>query len=206
MDSLSFREDVAAVAPDFLSSVHLKNSPPHNSLDSTDSNKSSARVQDDTDGLVFARASNGCLWLCDANTLSPMESNQHVIKNNDNVNTKADLMTMSTPPHLLSTALSTSEDGQPLPPKRYYNHRNTSAQQKEREERVRKIREAQDEERKKKVDELKSHAAQQQKYREIQDFERRKRVEESRARDHDKFQQVEERRRAIESAELDPTS
>ena len=64
MDSLSFREDVAAVAPDFLSSVHLKNSPPHNSLDSTDSNKSSARVQDDTDGLVFARASNGCLWLC----------------------------------------------------------------------------------------------------------------------------------------------
>ena len=58
----------------------------------------------------------------DANTLSPMESNQHVIKNNDN-NTKADLMTMSTPPHLLSTALSTSEDGQPLPPKRYYNHR-----------------------------------------------------------------------------------
>ena len=64
MDSLSFREDVAAVAPDFLSSVHLKNSPPHNSLDSTDSNKSSVRVLEDTDGLVFARASNGCLWLC----------------------------------------------------------------------------------------------------------------------------------------------
>merc|ERR1711935_664110 len=172
MDSLSFREDVAAVAPDFLSSVHLKNSPPHNSLDSTDSNKSSARVQDDTDGLVFARASNGCLWLCDANTLSPMESNQHVITNNEN-NTKADLMTMSTPPHLLSAALETSEDGQPLPPKRYYNHRNASAQQKEREERVRKIREAQEEERNKKIDELKSHAAQQQKFREIQEVERR---------------------------------
>merc|ERR1712008_265405 len=109
MDSLSFPEDVAAVAPDFLSSVHLKNSPPHNSLDSTDSNKSSARVQDDTDGLVFARASNGCLWLCDANTLSPMENNQNVITNNEN-NTKADLMTMSTPPHLLSAALETSED------------------------------------------------------------------------------------------------
>merc|ERR1711997_187763 len=126
MDSLSFREDVAAVAPDFLSSVNLKNSPPHNSLDSTDSNKSSARVQDDTDGLVFARASNGCLWLCDANTLSPMESNQHVIKNNEN-NTKADLMTMSTPPHLLSAALENSEDGQPLLPKRYYNHRNQAS-------------------------------------------------------------------------------
>ena len=64
MDSLSFREDVAAVAPDFLSSVHLKNSPPHNSLDSTDSNRSSVRVLEDTEGLVFARASNGCLWLC----------------------------------------------------------------------------------------------------------------------------------------------
>merc|ERR1712223_1253803 len=200
MDSLSFREDVAAVAPDFLSSVHLKNSPPHNSLDSTDSNKSSVRVLEDTDGLVFARASNGCLWLCDANTLSPMETNHHVIKNNDN-NTKADLMTMSTLPHLLSAALGTSEDGQPLPPRRYYNHRNASAMQKEREERVRKIREQQEDERKKKVEELKNHAAQQQKFREIQELERRKRVEEQRARDHDKFQQVEERRRAIESAE-----
>ena len=62
MDSLSFREDVAAVAPDFIS--NLKNSPPHNSLDSTDSNRSSVRVLEDTEGLVFARASNGCLWLC----------------------------------------------------------------------------------------------------------------------------------------------
>ena len=34
-----------------------------------------------------------------------------------------------------------------------------SAMQKEREERVRKIREAQDEERKKKVEELKSHVS-----------------------------------------------
>jgi len=136
----------------------------------------------------------------DANTLSPMESNHNVIKNNDN-NTKADLMTMSTPPHLLSAALETSEDGQPLPNRRYYNHRNASAVQKEREERVRKIREQQEEERRKKVEELKSHAAHQQKFREIQELERRKRVEEQRARDHDKFQQVEERRRAIESAE-----
>ena len=64
MDSYSFREDVASVAPDFFSSHHLKNSPPHNSLDSTDSNRSSVRVLEDTEGLVFARASNGCLWLC----------------------------------------------------------------------------------------------------------------------------------------------
>ena len=58
----------------------------------------------------------------DANTLSPMENNHNVIKNNEN-NTKADLMTMSTPPHLLSAALENPEDGQPLLPKRYYNHR-----------------------------------------------------------------------------------
>ena len=64
MDSYSFREDVASVAPDFFSSHHLKNSPPHNSLDSTDSNRSSVRVLEDTEGLVFARASNGCSWLC----------------------------------------------------------------------------------------------------------------------------------------------
>jgi hypothetical protein len=63
MDSLSFRDDVAAVAPDFLKH-HMKNSPPHNSLDSTDSNRSSVRVLEDIEGLVFARASNGCLWLC----------------------------------------------------------------------------------------------------------------------------------------------
>merc|ERR1711913_182777 len=63
----------------------------------------------------------------DANTLSPMETNHHVIKNNDN-NTKADLMTMSTPPHLLSAALGTVEDDeQPLPPRRYYNHRNQAS-------------------------------------------------------------------------------
>ena len=51
-----------------------------------------------------------------------MENNHNVIKNNEN-NTKADLMTMSTPPHLLSAALENSEDGQPLLQKRYYNHR-----------------------------------------------------------------------------------
>ena len=38
-------------------------------------------------------------------------------------------------------------------------------------------------------------AAQQQKFRELQELERRKRFEEQRARDHDKFIQVEERRR-----------
>ena len=46
-------------------------------------------------------------------------------------------------------------------------------------------------------------AMQQQKYRELQEVERKKRMEDLRARENDKFAQVEERRRAIESAERD---
>merc|ERR1712223_2033006 len=142
----------------------------------------------------------------DANnsTLSPMDENNHVIERND----KADLMTMSTPPHLLSAALmgngSSPEDGMmdPTKPRRIqYNHRNAIALQKEREERVRRVRELQEEERRKKLEELRHHAMQQQKFREQQETERRKRLEEQRARDHDKFVQVEERRKAIENAE-----
>lgn len=60
----------------------------------------------------------------DANTLSPMEpNNRNVIKNNENSN-KADIMTMSTPPHLLSSALGNSQDGElSTQHRRYYNHR-----------------------------------------------------------------------------------
>lgn len=75
MDSLSFREDVAAVAPDFL--ILNKNYPPHNSLDSTDSNRSSVhRVLEDVEGLVFARASKGCLWLCKIFSKPPVKADQ----------------------------------------------------------------------------------------------------------------------------------
>merc|ERR1712062_960597 len=56
----------------------------------------------------------------DANTLSPME-NRHVIKSNETSPTKADLMTMSTPPHLLSVALEEGLESRPQ--RRYYNHR-----------------------------------------------------------------------------------
>ena len=44
-------------------------------------------------------------------------------------------------------------------------------------------------------------AIQQQKFREQQEVDRKKRMDELRARENDKFAQVEERRRAIESAE-----
>ena len=47
--------------------------------------------------------------------------NRHVIKSNETSPTKADLMTMSTPPHLLSVALEEGLESRPQ--RRYYNHR-----------------------------------------------------------------------------------
>lgn len=47
--------------------------------------------------------------------------NRHVIKSNETSPTKADLMTMSTPPHLLSVALEEGLESRPQ--RRFYNHR-----------------------------------------------------------------------------------
>ena len=91
VDSLTFREELAAVAPTFLSPVtptapppggggggfgklnnnNNNNHPPHSSLDSTDSNRS-VRLADDTEGLIITRACNGCLWLCECQFTSPI--------------------------------------------------------------------------------------------------------------------------------------
>ena len=88
VDSLTFREELAAVAPAFLSPVtptatpvattpgvgfgklNNNNGPPHSSLDSTDSNRS-VRLADDTEGLIITHQGliNGCLWLCELNLL-----------------------------------------------------------------------------------------------------------------------------------------
>ena len=80
MDSISFREDVASIAPSFIpnfGAAVTQQLPcsPHNSLDSTDSNRSLRPIEEHPhplavvgtpDGLRMARASNGCktLWLC----------------------------------------------------------------------------------------------------------------------------------------------
>ena len=79
MDSISFREDVASIAPSFIpnfgAAVTQQPCSPHNSLDSTDSNRSLRPIEEHPhplavvgtpDGLRMARASNGCktLWLC----------------------------------------------------------------------------------------------------------------------------------------------
>jgi len=76
-----------------------------------------------------------------------------------------------------------------------------AAKEREREERIRRIKEQQEDERKRKLEELKQHAINAQKFREQQENERRRHIEELRSRDMDRRAQVEERRREIERAE-----
>merc|ERR550519_2807424 len=76
-----------------------------------------------------------------------------------------------------------------------------SASAKEREEKVRRLRESQEEERKKKLEELKAHALNSQKFREQQENERRRHIEELRSKDQERRCLVEERRKEIEKAE-----
>merc|ERR1719500_382805 len=77
----------------------------------------------------------------------------------------------------------------------------SAAREKEREERVRRIRDAQEEERRRKLEELKQHAQQAQKFREQQEEVRRKHIDELRSKDMDRRMAVEERRRDIEKSE-----
>ncbi|XP_063234228.1 uncharacterized protein LOC134537572 isoform X12 [Bacillus rossius redtenbacheri] len=78
---------------------------------------------------------------------------------------------------------------------------NGGAAQKEREERIRALRERQGEERQRKLEELKQQALAAQRFREQKEEERRRRIEELRLRDNDRRHQVEERKRLIWEAE-----
>ncbi|XP_060863932.1 MAP7 domain-containing protein 2 isoform X5 [Metopolophium dirhodum] len=72
---------------------------------------------------------------------------------------------------------------------------------KDREERLRLVREKHDEERQRKLDELKQQALAVQRYREQKEEERRRRLDEMRSRDSERRQQVEERKRQLFEAE-----
>merc|ERR1719479_419843 len=78
-----------------------------------------------------------------------------------------------------------------------------AAKEREREERVRRLKEMQEEDRRKKLEELKQHALHAQRFREQQDQERRRHIEQLRMKDMDRRQQVEERRKEIEKFELE---
>ncbi|XP_059084305.1 inner centromere protein B-like isoform X5 [Tigriopus californicus] len=287
MDSISFREDVAAIAPSFLPQQHS----PHNSLDSSDSNRS-LRLADDSEGLRLARASNGCrtLWLCEAGLIgqtssnsssghllvddSPtLTSNKSVPVHEDDIHSQSPTSSPPPPhqlhhhqqqqyhpqqqqqqqvssqkneesppsnshpqpqPHHLDEDVDLDHSGQsrddvntpsskrPLS-RKSSTHRNQtsdlwfmfdsdeqfggegrdqlSLSTKEREDRVRKIKEHQEEERRKKLEELKQHAQASQKFREQQEFERRRHFELLRSKENEKLSAVVERRKAIESAD-----
>ncbi|XP_050523652.1 ensconsin-like isoform X14 [Daktulosphaira vitifoliae] len=72
---------------------------------------------------------------------------------------------------------------------------------KDREERLRLVREKHDEERQRKLEELKQQALAVQRYREQKEEERKRRLEEMRTRDLERRQQVEERKRLLFEAE-----
>ncbi|XP_031621842.1 ensconsin-like isoform X2 [Contarinia nasturtii] len=72
---------------------------------------------------------------------------------------------------------------------------------RDREERLRIIKDQQNLERQRKLDELKAQALAAQKYREQKEEERKRRIEEMRLRENDKRQQVEDRKKAIMDAE-----
>jgi len=78
-----------------------------------------------------------------------------------------------------------------------------AAREKEREERVRRLKEQQEEDRRRKLEELKQHALQAQKFREQQEMERRRHIESLRLKDMDRRQAVEERRKELEKTELE---
>ncbi|KAL9912163.1 MAP7 domain containing protein ensconsin isoform 11-T13 [Glossina fuscipes fuscipes] len=77
--------------------------------------------------------------------------------------------------------------------------RNAAA--KERDDKLKVARERQNEERQRKIEELKAQAEAAQRYREQKEEERRRRIEEIRHRDSEKRLQVEERKKAIMEAE-----
>ncbi|KAK7071926.1 hypothetical protein SK128_024326 [Halocaridina rubra] len=74
---------------------------------------------------------------------------------------------------------------------------------KDREERLRQLRDRQQHEKQQKLEELKEQAAAAQRFREQQENERRRRLDEIRVRDADRRSQVEERKRIIQQAEQD---
>ncbi|XP_071746888.1 uncharacterized protein [Lepeophtheirus salmonis] len=216
MDSFTFREDVNSIAPNFLSNSISSNSStsskhsPHHSLDSSETNRS-LRLLEDIEGFRLARASDGCrtLWLCDATSdgsnVTPLPPQVE-----SSLPSPAHPKSSSgTPPHpsLSSSTLDKADQmlksTESLSSKKGVSLRSRSECNREREDRVKRIRELQESDRRRKLEELKQHALSAQKFRLQQELERRRHIEELRLRDTDKRHQVEERKKALEEAERD---
>lgn len=72
---------------------------------------------------------------------------------------------------------------------------------KDRDDKLRLVKDRQNEERQKKLEELKAQALAAQKYREQKEEERRRRIEDLKCKDTDRRSAVEERKKAIQDAE-----
>jgi hypothetical protein len=91
------------------------------------------------------------------------------------------------------------KDGDPVP--RPSSATRDASINKDHEARVRQCRERQEEDRRRKLEELKQQALAAQKFREQQEEERRRHIEEVRERENQRRQQVEERKRALVEAD-----
>merc|ERR1719370_2004335 len=198
MDSYTLREDLSSIVPSYRRS-------PHNSLDSSDSGKS-VKLAEDTDGFLLARASDHCktFWLSETSNMTGVgEQSPSLSQDMPAMMTQSMCIPSGSPmtaaPDIMTSSTSSLQGSRKSSGLR--SRAESAAREKEREERVRRIRDAQEEERRRKLDELKQHAQQAQKFREQQGEIRRRHIDELRSKDMDRRAQVEERRRDIEKSE-----
>jgi len=198
MDSYTLREDLSSIVPSYRRS-------PHNSLDSSDSGKS-VKLAEDNDGFLLARASDHCktFWLSETSNMTGVgEQSPSLSQDMPAMMTQSMCIPsgspMSAAPDIMTSSTSSLQGLRKSSGLR--SRAESAAREKEREERVRRIRDAQEEERRRKLEELKQHAQQAQKFREQQEEVRRRHIDELRSKDMDRRMAVEERRRDIEKSE-----
>merc|ERR1719370_2461925 len=180
MDSYTLREDLSSIVPSYRRS-------PHNSLDSSDSGKS-VKLAEDTDGFLLARASDHCktFWLSETSNMTGVgEQSPNLSQDMPAMMTQSMCIPsgspMSAAPDIMTSSIPSLQGLRKSSGLR--NRAESAAREKEREERVRRIRDAQEEERRRKLEELKQHAQQAQKFREQQEEIRRRHIDELRKGD-----------------------
>jgi len=230
MDSDTVREDLSSIVPSFRRSPHnsLDSSDSGKSLKLMEDSDGLllARASDDCKTFWLSETSNmngvGDMPLSMSQSLSGVHNTAEA-DNMTNIMSQSmqvpgidgdagDIMTKSTS----SLNLQAKQRGRSAQGNRNQTSQNwfmfeeadssegradSAAKEKEREEKVRRMREFQEDEKNRKIEELKLHAQSAKKFREQQEIERRNRIESTRAKDMDRRLQVEERRRDLEKQE-----
>jgi len=183
------------------------------------------KLAEDNDGFLLARASDHCktFWLSETSNMTGVgEQSPSLSQDMPAMMTQSMCIPsgspMSAAPDIMTSSTSSLQGLRKSSGLRNQTSQNwftfedesadntegraeSAAREKEREERVRRIRDAQEEERRRKLEELKQHAQQAQKFREQQEEVRRRHIDELRSKDMDRRMAVEERRRDIEKSE-----